>query len=727
MVNLCCLIIGVIIMNIPAAVVEAALYYVNELGFSVIPIKRDKKPLIPWKEYQTRRPSEEEIERWWSLYPDANIAVVTGEISNLVVVDVDNESALNYYWEHYPRTSVHSKTARGFHFLYRHPGAGKAVQNGQNVTVGIDIRGDGGYIAVYPSIHATGVQYEWVEEIGFDGFNDLPAYPFTEEENKPKFTPSEKNELIEQVITQWMNCSFMNYFYHHQNEQSYDCWMAILTNTAKSPLPVAVSFAFSEKYPGYSYKATGDKLLSAFDMHPYSCSFIKRFGQCGGCSGYDTPFGCYSYTPPIMQVVETVQEALEVEIPPLVLNPGGILQEIMEYTQAAAPQSYPLWDLGAALCLLGAVGGQKVCTPNELCTNLYILAVGNSGTGKTSGMNAVGRILDNPKLENLKGASTFTSPTALLRSLSARNVQLMLVDEIGDSFKMMRNPNSYAAGILALLKEAAYKTNSVIKKDFASKEKLAVHKPHLSLYGATTPNRFWGSMTIDDAEDGLLARFIILESAHMQVKANRKGLKKDVPNELIDKLLDIKCLGYRGNNGRDIELTPLVIPFGEGAAELIEQIADRYVDKANAANEREPAKAALFRRGAENVEKIALIHALSLAGGGVDAIKVDDINWADIFVDFAIRRTIGYMNKQLVSGGFDDQRKKFLRAIAKVRKSDGWAARRDILRFTHASVKEFDGVVETLIESGHVLRLDERTSRGKITYKYAIPLNVEKD
>ena len=64
---------------------ESALKYLNR-GFSVIPIKANsKEPLIGWKKYQTQRPTEDEVRGWWGKNPDANIAIITGEVSGICV------------------------------------------------------------------------------------------------------------------------------------------------------------------------------------------------------------------------------------------------------------------------------------------------------------------------------------------------------------------------------------------------------------------------------------------------------------------------------------------------------------------------------------------------------------------------------------------------------------------------------------------------------------------
>lgn len=63
-------------------------------GWSVLPLRpRDKRPLVRWENLQNERPCEADIAEWFLCWPDANIGIVTGEISNLIVLDVDPNMA----------------------------------------------------------------------------------------------------------------------------------------------------------------------------------------------------------------------------------------------------------------------------------------------------------------------------------------------------------------------------------------------------------------------------------------------------------------------------------------------------------------------------------------------------------------------------------------------------------------------------------------------------------
>ena len=74
---------------------EAALKY-SEHGLSIIPVGKNKRPLLKWEAFQKSRADETQIKAWFSKWPNANIGIVTGEISGITVADADSEDAFNF-------------------------------------------------------------------------------------------------------------------------------------------------------------------------------------------------------------------------------------------------------------------------------------------------------------------------------------------------------------------------------------------------------------------------------------------------------------------------------------------------------------------------------------------------------------------------------------------------------------------------------------------------------
>ncbi len=144
----------------------------NDVIRKVLTSKCKTPCILGWKDYQKRLPSREEVTHWFTLNPSANIAIITGSVSKLVVFDLDSEAAVQYAEEQggFP-DSVRVKTGRGYHVYMKHPGFD--VRNQVKKELDIDIRADGGYVAAPPSIHGSGHQYEWEE--GFSIFQIDPA------------------------------------------------------------------------------------------------------------------------------------------------------------------------------------------------------------------------------------------------------------------------------------------------------------------------------------------------------------------------------------------------------------------------------------------------------------------------------------------------------------------------------------------------------------------------
>jgi hypothetical protein len=136
-------------------------------GWSVLPLHaHDKRPIIRWEVLQNSRPAKSDVMGWYRRWPSANIGIVTGEISNLLVLDVDPKHGGDNSLERLERrfgqlpTTVEATTGGGGRHLYfLHPGG--FIRNRVGLAQGIDLRGDGGYIVAPPSVHPNGQSYVW--------------------------------------------------------------------------------------------------------------------------------------------------------------------------------------------------------------------------------------------------------------------------------------------------------------------------------------------------------------------------------------------------------------------------------------------------------------------------------------------------------------------------------------------------------------------------------------
>jgi len=150
---------------------DHALNY-QEKGFSIIPIKPDKKPYIKWEPFQTRSATPEEIRQWWKQWPNAMIGIITGAISGIFVIDCDSAEAYRRVQELLPDAFITciARTPRGYHLYFVYS---KDIGNAAGIMPGVDIRGEGGYIIAPPSENGNGKAYHWLE--GLSIFEEDPA------------------------------------------------------------------------------------------------------------------------------------------------------------------------------------------------------------------------------------------------------------------------------------------------------------------------------------------------------------------------------------------------------------------------------------------------------------------------------------------------------------------------------------------------------------------------
>ncbi len=171
-------------MSAQNKLLEEALRYLD-LGFSIIPVQGKTCLLSSWSEYQTRKPTKDEVEGWFFELNPTGIAIITGEISGIVVLDVEKDADVSGL--DIPKTPTVKTGGGGWHYYFKHPGNTK-LQNIIRIRPSMDFKADGGYVIAPPSQHKSGTRYEWL--IGFEmaQLADIPAWLV--KETNPKQAPS---------------------------------------------------------------------------------------------------------------------------------------------------------------------------------------------------------------------------------------------------------------------------------------------------------------------------------------------------------------------------------------------------------------------------------------------------------------------------------------------------------------------------------------------------------
>jgi len=160
---------------------EAAIQYAKR-GWGVIATSPGAKIPVADKELQpngskswTKDP--EHIEKLFTLYPKAGVAIVTGEVSNLTIVDLDSKDVMPKLEEaglKIPKDAYRVKTPRGFHIYLKYDPELKQTAGG--FIEHLDIRSDGGYCITSPTQMPDNKSYEVVVDGEPGTWPELTAY-----------------------------------------------------------------------------------------------------------------------------------------------------------------------------------------------------------------------------------------------------------------------------------------------------------------------------------------------------------------------------------------------------------------------------------------------------------------------------------------------------------------------------------------------------------------------
>jgi len=149
------------------AMLDEALKYVA-MGFRVFPCRIDKTPYTAHG-LKDATETQSGVKEFWTKWPDAGIGMPT---DLFIVLDFDakgggaeSQKKLENDYGKLPKTRVHRTGGGGLHFIYRNPN-GSDIRNSVEAGgyKGLDIRANGGYIVMPPSLHQSGKRYSLLQD-----------------------------------------------------------------------------------------------------------------------------------------------------------------------------------------------------------------------------------------------------------------------------------------------------------------------------------------------------------------------------------------------------------------------------------------------------------------------------------------------------------------------------------------------------------------------------------
>jgi len=385
------------------------------------------------------------------------------------------------------------------------------------------------------------------------------------------------------------------------------------------------------------------------------------------------------------------------------LYPGGLLGAMSDWiVETTSRRPNRSMALAASIAIVGTVLGRHLAGPTESGTHLYIACIGETAAGKDRPMRAIGEILDAAGLGFLVVSGKFKSDVALENSIADNPCSVAIIDEIGQQLFasiMGRKAGTHQANIGAILREAWPRSFAEISTSCSAARKgHKIKSPAFSIYGASTVDEFYASLSGAAVDNGFINRFLIIKAAKRASGAIKYAGKKDLPGSIIAALhrlmreaegnLDGGKMAYISQEAPAFD----IMPWGDDAV----RIAYEQFDEEIFENE-DSEIVALMSRTAEMAVRLATIHAVSRAGRSA-SLAMQDWEWGKAIAMHSAQIMTVDVRERMSD---NDAQAKY-KLIERLVREAGEISRRDLLRKLNGRIpsQDIDKIIGLLADAG---------------------------
>jgi len=353
------------------------------------------------------------------------------------------------------------------------------------------------------------------------------------------------------------------------------------------------------------------------------------------------------------------------------------------------------------MALQSFLAGRKVATTGDLRTNIYLLALAGSGTGKEFPRKVNSQILFQIG-ESKSIGDKFASGEGIQDALVRSGRMLFQNDEMDGVLRQINldreNSRESIPNILLTLYTSAGDVYPIRVKA-NQKEAIHVDQPHLTLFGTATPQYFYESLSRRMLTNGFFARLNIIDVGK-RGKGQTPGSARDLPEEILETAKWWADFEPGSGNFMKFHPKPLRVPFtteAETAITCLREQTEVEYDKADDAGD-EVARAA-WSRTCEHAKKLALIYAVS-ENHLEPNITLSAVQWASEFALHQTRRQLYLASVHVAENPFHKECLKFKQRLSE--HSDHVMARRELMRSMTLKASDFDQVVQTLVQQEEI-------------------------
>jgi len=382
------------------------------------------------------------------------------------------------------------------------------------------------------------------------------------------------------------------------------------------------------------------------------------------------------------------------------LNPGGLLQEIINFNLRTAIKPQPELALAGAIALCATIFGRKVQDDYGTRPNIYIVGISPSGSGKDQARR-VNKLLLSSTGGNEMFQDDLASDAGLHVAINASPAVLIQLDEFGRFLAATGNPGKHPwmFKIITVLLKLYSSSGDVYKgPSYADASKnLTVHFPNCVLYGTTVPHSFFASLGTESLSDGFFNRLLIVESSN-----GDPDPQVPAPFELPYILTETVRWWIQHNPGSGNLVS--MVPTARHLISTTDAIRV-FTETSSAVRERQRAEESrgtqIWGRCYENARKLALIHQCSLDYQATE-ISEASANWGCRLAMHLTTRIDQLAQEHVSDGEFDALAKKLLRFVRDG--GEGGRTRTEVCRHMRAQTnRQIDELVQKLVSTEEII------------------------
>lgn len=402
----------------------------------------------------------------------------------------------------------------------------------------------------------------------------------------------------------------------------------------------------------------------------------------------------------------------------------GALRLFVNYIVTTAIRPQPWLAIGASLAALGTIMGRRYRTHTNLRSNLYVLAMASSGSGKDHARNCIKEAFLAAGLSHHLGGNRLVSGAGLLSALYRQPASLFQLDEFGQFLAQIvdkRRAPKHLSEIWDLLTELSTSAgNTFLGAEYADQREQPrqdIVQPCCCIHATTVPDPLWAALRHGSLQDGSLARFLVFRSPDDIPDRNLAARPIDeVPAELIQALRTIAAGMPSGRNltaiaAPVVKPAPYTIPLEPDAAALFRGLDAEMTERQRRAVG--SGRDAILARVWENTAKLAMIKAVS-AAPEAPVVRLADAEWARAVVAHCVATMFDQAERHLADNEIERNHKRVLEIIRA--EGTGGITRKNLYdRTRFLSRRDREDILATLVESERVTEIVRPTATKPVT------------